>query len=801
MAVIAAGYFYLANRPPARDPGPSAVTESARFMGGDAGYVDSSACAGCHKEIYDSYQLTGMGRSFYRARPELMAADIQNQNSYYHKPSDRHYTILERNGKYYQRRHQLDLAGKEINVIEKEIHYVMGSGNHARTYLHRAAGDRLVELPLGWYSANGGFLAMNPGFDQPKHSGFRREVSFDCMFCHNGYPAVAPGEDQDGREARFRGAIPEGIDCQRCHGPGQEHINAVAQAASAETVRSTIVNPSRLNPEQQLEVCMQCHLETTSNRLPHSLRKAGRGAFSYRPGEPLADYVLHFDHPAGAGHDDKFEIAHQAYRLRKSACFQQTASLPAGQAMTCTTCHDPHNIPRGETAAQHYANACRNCHGSDFDRQVAAGQHTAAKDCLGCHMPKRRTDDVVHVVMTDHYIQRRKPARDLLAPLQEIGQTSESSYRGEVKLYYPPDLPAGRDRDLYLALAQVAEEANLADGTVRLKEAIERHRPPEGFFYFQLAEAYWKTGNREEAFAYYQSALERDPRHIQARINFSTALSQARQLDRAATILEEGLRQEPANAKMLSNLGDVYSQQRNFPKAAEVLSEAVRLDPDLPDAFHNLANARTGLGDARGAEEALRDALLIQPDFELALNNLANLLAEKGQESEAEEYYKKAIGLSPTYAEVRYNYATFLAGQQRVKEAENLLRQALRIDPRMANAHNNLGNLLVAQGRTQEAISHFRAAVEISPKSPGTQLNLGMALLEAERLEEAKSHITTAINLDPNQHRAQLVLGVVLAEEGKTEEAEKHFRKAAESSDPQVREMARDALGKLTSAP
>jgi tetratricopeptide (TPR) repeat protein len=261
-------------------------------------------------------------------------------------------------------------------------------------------------------------------------------------------------------------------------------------------------------------------------------------------------------------------------------------------------------------------------------------------------MPKRRTDDVVNVVMTDHYIQRRKPGRDLLAPLKEAVQTAETSYRGEVNLYYPADLPSGRDRDLYLAVAQVADESNLDRGTERLQEAIEKYRPSEASFYFALAEAYWKKGKRAEAFPFYEAALERDPEHVQARINFSTALSQAAQLDRAAQILQEGLRLEPGSAKMLSNLGDIYNQGRNFSKASEVLTEAIRHDPDLPDAFHNLANTRAGLGDQKGAEEALRNSLRIQPDFEPALNNLGNLLSEKGEAAEAENYYKKAIELS-----------------------------------------------------------------------------------------------------------------------------------------------------------
>ena len=39
-------------------------------------------------------------------------------------------------------------------------------------------------------------------------------------------------------------------------------------------------------------------------------------------------------------------------------------------------------------------------------------------------MPRRRTDDVVNVVMTDHYIQS-KPARDLLAAVPEAQETGD----------------------------------------------------------------------------------------------------------------------------------------------------------------------------------------------------------------------------------------------------------------------------------------------------------------------------------------------------------------------------------------
>jgi hypothetical protein len=45
--------------------------------------------------------------------------------------------MVERDGKFYQRRSEVGFDGQESNVVEEQIDYVIGSGNHARSYLHR----------------------------------------------------------------------------------------------------------------------------------------------------------------------------------------------------------------------------------------------------------------------------------------------------------------------------------------------------------------------------------------------------------------------------------------------------------------------------------------------------------------------------------------------------------------------------------------------------------------------------------------------------------------------------------------
>ena len=293
-------------------------------------YVDGAVCAGCHQDVAETYRKTGMGRSFSLPAAAGMAADFIHANSILHQPSGLRYTMVQREGEFFERRSEAGFDGKETNVMEERIDYVIGSGNHARTFLHRAPGGQLIELPVSWYSEGSGYWAMSPGYDWKGQKDFGRAITGECMFCHNGYPEGDAGLER----SIFPQALPHGIDCQRCHGPGRAHVEAARSGhAASEQLQSTIVNPARLGRERQLEVCMQCHLETTSHE-PNDQRNFDRSTFSYRPGQPLADFKLYvqpIDHDAhpGAGANDSFEIAHAAYRLRMSACFEeQSDDLP-----------------------------------------------------------------------------------------------------------------------------------------------------------------------------------------------------------------------------------------------------------------------------------------------------------------------------------------------------------------------------------------------------------------------------------------------------------------------------------------
>src|SRR6266481_5037293 len=78
-------------------------------------YAPASACHGCHPQIAKTYHSVAMARSLYRPNEANIIEDYSNQNQFLHSASNRYYRMFRRDGKFFQRRYQLDTQGREEN--------------------------------------------------------------------------------------------------------------------------------------------------------------------------------------------------------------------------------------------------------------------------------------------------------------------------------------------------------------------------------------------------------------------------------------------------------------------------------------------------------------------------------------------------------------------------------------------------------------------------------------------------------------------------------------------------------------
>ena len=627
----------------------------------DSRYVSDKQCAECHEEIWNSYQSVGMAQSAYEFDAKKTIEDFENAH-FYHELSQKHYEMAIEDGKFVMTRYRLGKDDQRINEHKKIADFIIGSGNHSRTYCYREPSGAMFQMPVVWYSQTKTW-GMAPGYDKAEHDDFKRQITRECMFCHNAYPEYETGSDSFLAPASFPKTLPHGIGCQRCHGPGEAHVKAAEKDPESAEVLTSIVNSSKLPPQQRDDVCNQCHLQPTSSRTSF-LRHFDRGAYSFRPGERLSDYQAYAE-LADAKETDLFEVNHHSYRMQQSKCFTNSDG-----ALNCVSCHDPHAKVAKEDQVSFYQKKCFQCHGNDECLDMERGRQSDS-NCVECHMPTRRTEDVIQVTMTDHKIVRSAGGRDLLAPLKEVVRSPQHP----VKRY------DWRDAD---SDAKNAERAELSEILMRLIDKDSNSLGP--------AQSKITTGDAaDESKATLAQALLENGRAVEA-------------LKLLNDISPAGKR----NSSVQSNLGLGLIQQQNFALAARFLEKAVELKPVVPEAHFNLGIAYINSGRIDDAIGQFRKATTLQPSLAKAGFYLSAALARNEQYGLAEQEIKRVIQIEPNYPGAVLMLSGLHRYQENRSEAIAVLENEKILRPKDGAIAEELAYLSL------ESVSNSEAAPRVS---------------------------------------------------------------------------------------
>ena len=616
-------------QPHDQTPDPLTLLDARATEGAAAGYLADRVCGTCHAPLYQNYQHVGMARSF--SSPAHASRLEKFGEVFYHPPSRRYYQIVREGEDLTFRRYQLDQDGRAINELIVPISWVLGSGNRARNYLYQTEWGELFLLPLAWYAEAG--WGMSPGFEDSAHRGIERQVQRECMFCHNAFPEVPTGSDAHWSIEKFPHELPQGTGCQRCHGPGSNHVRSALSGKLPEDIRAAIVNPADLTPERRDSVCFQCHM------LPHvavsGSRRFGRGDYSFRPGELLSDYLVHIDvEEQGVASEDRFEINHHGYRLFQSRCYQESEG-----ELGCISCHNPHVKPESTAFRSEVSGKCAECHDNAKSLHEAEASF-AETECVSCHMPTRRTSDVVLVTMTDHRIATGPfDLESLVAPMEKVVHPVAS-----MRLLEFGDLPGADEAVAYRSVAAMRANRGVTEAIVALTQVLQRYQYSDATPYLDLARSQLSTGD--------YAAAEVTARSLAARDN---SLSVA-----------------------YSILGLAVLAQGRTQEAIRPLKRALRLQPD-PETHFNLALAYLALGDRDSAGSQIDAAIELRPFMAVAWKYRGQILKARGEYAAAKEALIRSLQLDPADASAYRQIVEVLRSLGEVDEADRYLEVGLRV--------------------------------------------------------------------------------------------------------------------------
>jgi len=655
-----------------------------------------SPCADCHPDETDAFARTGMGRSLAPAAQADVIEDYTHATVQEPASGFTYRALRDADGRLWQEER---LIGDDAWVRRIEARYVIGSGNHTRSYLGLVDGE-LVQLPLTWYSKRR-LWGMSPGYAKANQQRFGRVVEPPCLFCHNDLTALQPGT-----VATYVEPLAAGIGCDRCHGDGTAHVRLrTAGGGPAEGQPDpSIFNPAREPPLRQLQVCQQCHLQADTAVLHGTHRW---DVFDVR--WPLTDYVSVYQRVGEAG--SHFGIASHGKRLAASRCAQAS-----GDRLRCTTCHNPHTTATPET----YRQACLSCHGEGATTHCPDSE-AATTPCYRCHMAVGPTSDVPHVEFTDHFI-RRRPSADDRSP----ANPSTTELADLVAGAAPPD---GLEARLHQGLAHTAiwerngDLRHLGEAVTRLQAVVAEAAP--GLPGLATAHAALGRGLARmrrpgEALLAFNQALalgNPDPLFPDDRALTLMALGR---LDEARTLLQTTLAEHPTVARWL-RLGTILQQLGDLAAARTALESAAALTRFNPAPAAQAAALALRTGDRAAARRHFEAALTLDASHAPALLGLGTLHLEDGRPADALPPLTTLIARQPAGALPWSLRARARADLGQVDAALADYAQSIQRAPDRPEPLIAAVRLAQKSGRTAQARALLATAAERFPAHPDVQ--------------------------------------------------------------------------------
>ncbi len=328
-----------------------------------AKYVGSQACQKCHAEIYERWKKTPMA-NVVRDPREHPDAIIPNP-----------------------------ATNSVAKFSVDQVAFVYGSLWKQRYFTK--IGDDYFPLPVQWEVANhkwSKYMVPSSGdWWAPLYppDNMKRPTGPLCDGCHS--------VDYD---IHTKQVVEWNVGCERCHGPGSEHV--------AKPTRGNIVDPAHMDYVAASDACIQCHSQGQPLTNPIE-GKYYDWPVGYNVGLKLADFWRLEGHKLGETNFYFFADGTAHKNRMQGNDFAQSVMYRRG--VTCFSCHDAHGTGNYAQLRKPADKLCLDCHGpssANGPRTATLEEHAHHKDgsagsqCVACHMPAIESEGVPNTFVHAH---------------------------------------------------------------------------------------------------------------------------------------------------------------------------------------------------------------------------------------------------------------------------------------------------------------------------------------------------------------------------------------------------------------
>ena len=279
-----------------------------------------------------------------------------------------------------------------------------------------------------------------------------------------------------------------------------------------------------------------------------------------------------------------------------------------------------------------------------------------------------------------------------------------------------------------------------------------------------LAELSQDDGANDEAIAFYDEAIQRDPSNPKFYIEVIDLLVREGESERAVERAEQATVLDPENDAVwtaaaaaylaegdrLGDRGDDNAANLQYANAAQAARKAININPNNATALAYAAGGTILQGDPDKYEQAqlfADDAVRIEPSNPIARYYMATVFTYQGRYTEAMEQYQLGLESDPTNPDLHIGLAYNYYGTGSISDALLSFEDALAVDPDNAQAFDGRAYMYLQLGETPLAEQNALEATRLNPDMARAQGRLGEAYFQQNNYNDAVEALEAAVNL------------------------------------------------------
>jgi tetratricopeptide (TPR) repeat protein len=311
----------------------------------------------------------------------------------------------------------------------------------------------------------------------------------------------------------------------------------------------------------------------------------------------------------------------------------------------------------------------------------------------------------------------------------------------------------GRDPQ-YVDGRRLQSQVLLARGdtkkAVEVLERLDQTYPDSPLIKYELARAYLKNNNVNEAKVALDRAVSLNPNYDDAVLLLAGTNLNTGHGEMVIEPMTRLLKKRPDLRSAAFLLATAYGSLDRFDDAAVVIQEQAKLTPNDPQPQAVLGLTLRQAKRYKEARDAFEKAAQLAPDNLAVLHQLVELdLLDKHFDA-ARQRVRRQFQKNPDAPVAHFLDGKILCAEGKWDSAEAELQKAIQLDPNFSSAYDLLVRTYLATNKLPQAVSQLEALLSKNPNNTPALMTLGLVYEQMKDYPKERDAYEKLLSINPN---------------------------------------------------